>query len=150
MPSFVPPQVDHNLYKPILPQDNVMQVFSLLDQKQQMYNMGVKQAQYKVSSMLNLENEVTSEPVKGMVTDFNKKANEIVKNYSNLDFSIQENVSLVDNIYDPLLSDKLFLQDYSATKQFNGEMKKALSYRDSDKKDIRDLYSETNVQALNI
>lgn len=55
MASFVPPQVDHNLYTPILPQDNVMQIFSLLDQKQQLYNQGVKSAQNKISSMLSLE-----------------------------------------------------------------------------------------------
>jgi hypothetical protein len=150
MPAFVPPQVDHNLYKPILPQDNVMQVFSLLDQKQQMYNQGVKEAQYKISSMLNLENEVTSSPVKGMVTDFNKKANDLIKQNSNLDFSIQSNVNLIDGIYDPLLNNKTFLQDYQATKNWRSEVNKALSYRDDKDKDVRDMFNETNLMALNI
>lgn len=150
MASFVPPQVDHNLYKPILPQDHLMQVFTLLDQKQQLYNQGVKQAQYKVSSMLNLENEVTSGPVKGMVTDFNKKAQEQIRKYSNLDFSLQANVDMVSSVYNPLLNDKLFLQDYTATKNLNGEMAKGLAYRDSEKKEVRDMFSNTNLQAVQI
>lgn len=150
MASFVPPQVDHNLYTPILPQDNVQQIFSLLDQKQQLYNQGVKSAQTKISSMLNLENEVTSEPIKNMVTDFNKKANDIVKQYANLDFSLQGNVQLIDNIYDPLMDNELFLYDYSATKNYKTEYQKALGYRDSDKKEVRDLFNIKNLNHLNI
>lgn len=150
MASFVPPQVDHNLYTPILPQDNVQQIFSLLDQKQQFYNQGVKAAQNKISSMLNLENEVTSEPIKNMVTDFNKKANDIVKQYANLDFSLQGNVSLIDNIYDPLMDNELFLYDYAATKNYKTEYQKALGYRDSDKKEVRDLFNIKNLNHLNI
>ncbi len=150
MPSFVSPAIDHNLYNPILPQDNVMQIFGLLNQKQQYYDQGVKTAQNKISSALNLSSEVTSDPVKNMVTDFNKKANEVIKQNSNLDFSLQNNVKLIDGIYDPLLNNKTFLQDYSATKNWKKETERALSYRDSDKADVRDMYSSTNLELLNI
>ena len=150
MASFVPPQVDHNLYTPILPQDNVQQIFSLLDQKQQMYNQGVKVAQNKISSMLGLEKDVTSDPIRNMVTDFNGKANDLIKQYANLDFSLQSNVSLIDNIYNPLLDNKLFLTDYSATKHNNSEIQKALSYRDSTDDKVRNLFNQKNLDLLNI
>jgi len=150
MASFVPPQVDHNLYTPILPQDNVQQIFALLDQKQQMYNQGVKVAQNKISSMLGLEKDVTSDPIRNMVTDFNGKANDLIKQYANLDFSLQSNVSLIDNIYNPLLDNKLFLTDYSATKHNNSEIQKALSYRDSTDDKVRNLFNQKNLDLLNI
>jgi hypothetical protein len=150
MASFVPPQVDHNLYTPILPQDNVMQIFSLLDQKQQFYNQGVKAAQTKISSMLSLEKDVTSEPVKNMVTDFNTKANDLIKQYSNLDFSLQGNVQLIDNIYDPLLDNEIFLNDYTATKNYNTQAQRALSYKDSTDEKTRNLFNQKNLDILDI
>lgn len=150
MASFVPPQVDHNLYTPILPQDNVQQIFSLLDQKQQMYNQGVKSAQNKISSMLGLEKDVTSDPVKNMVTDFNSKANDLIKQYANLDFSLQSNVQLIDNIYNPLLDNQVFLNDYTATKNYKNEVQRAISYRDSTDEKTRNLFNQKNLDILDI
>jgi hypothetical protein len=150
MASFVPPQVDHNLYTPILPQDNVQQIFSLLDQKQQMYNQGVKSAQHKISSMLSLEKDVTSDPVKNMVTDFNGKANDLIKQYANLDFSLQGNVDLINNIYDPLLSNEVFLNDYTGTRNWKNEVQKAYGYRDSTVEKTRNLFNQKNLDILNI
>lgn len=150
MASFLPPQVDHNLYTPILPQDNVMQIFSLLDQKQQIYNQGVKTAQNKISSMLSLEKDVTSDPVKNMVTDFNTKANDLIKQYANLDFSLQGNVQLIDNIYNPLLDNQVFLNDYTATKNYKNEVQKAIGYRDSTDEKTRNLFNQKNLDLLDI
>lgn len=148
MPTYTPPQVDHNLYQTQLPQSRMMEVFNLLEQKQGLYNQGLAQARNTISNMDNLPNQVLSPYSKELTTNFNQRAKEKIQEYSNLDFSMQSNVDLISNIYDPLLEDETFLADYGSTRNLNTQVKKAMSFRDSAKKDMYDRYSDTNLQHL--
>lgn len=149
MPSYVNPNViDHNLYGTMIPQFPLEAVMKLGAHRQGLYNAGVSQARDKVSSMLNMENNVSSIIMQDTVNDFNKKANDIIKGYSTLDFSIGSNVDLVSATYDPLINDKHFMMDYSATINKKREVAKALNLRDNKDADLRNTYSDINLQRL--
>lgn len=145
MSSYLAPSVDHNLYNPVLPQTNVAEIFQLMGVKQQMYNSNLARINSTLSSMNDLSNSVTNDNVKNKVNEFNKSANESLKKYSNLDFSISDNVKAIDNIYTPLLKDQDFIKDFSSTSHLNNQMQVGFAKRDSDKKDERDEFSMTNL-----
>lgn len=146
MASYLSPQIDHNLYTPILPQTSIMEIATMISQKQQLYNAGVRTASNKINQMSDLENSVTSEYVKGQVKDYNEKVNSKLDEYKSLDFSIQDNVNLIDNLYTPLLDDKTFNADLKTSLTFNSEIKKAYSLATSEKQEERDAFSNTNLK----
>jgi len=146
MASYQAPQVDYNLYKPVMPQTNVGEVFQLMNTKQNIYNQNLASINSQISSMNDLTNSVSNEFVKQKIDKFNVAANDSLKKYANLDFSIQDNAKLVDNLYDPLVKDQDFLTDYSATSHYTSEVQKALRLKDSTKKEERDLFSLTNLE----
>lgn len=145
MSSYLSPSVDHNLYNPVLPQNNIAEIFQLMGAKQQMYNSNLARINSTLSSMNDLSNSVTNENIKNKVNEFNKSANEAIKKYSNLDFSISDNVKAIDNVYTPLLKDQDFITDFSSTSHLNNQMQIGFAKRDSDKKDERDEFSMTNL-----
>lgn len=110
-----------------------------------MYNSNLARINSTLSSMNDLSNSVTNDNVKNKVNEFNKSANESIKKYSNLDFSISDNVKAIDNIYTPLLKDQDFITDFSSTSHLNNQMQVGFSKRDSDKKDERGEFSMTNL-----
>jgi hypothetical protein len=69
-----------------------------------------------------------------------------LRKYTNLDFSIEDNVRAIDNLYAPLIKDQDFKTDYSATAHVNSEMERAFALRDSDKKEDREAFSMTNLE----
>ena len=146
--SYVNPNIDHNLYNSMMPQLPVDLMARVGTYRQQMYDAGVAQFQQKVGSMLNMENNVSSELVKGMVNNYNKEANDVIKQYATLDFSRQDNVNLVDKVYEPLMNDKAFMMDYSATLSKQSQIQKALALRDSSKKEDRDQFNMTNFRRM--
>lgn len=148
MPTYTAPQVDHNLYNTQLPQSRMMEVFSLLENKQGLYNQGLAQARNTLASMDHLPDEVTGKYTKQLVTDFNGKAREQIKSYQNVDFSLQSNVDLIANTYNPLIQDQTFMADYTATLNLKSQVQKAMSFRDSNKKDMYERYSDVNLQNL--
>lgn len=148
MASYQAPAVDHNLYKPVMPQTNVGEVFQLMNTKQNIYNQNLASINSQISSMNDLTNSVSNEFVKQKIDKFNVAANDSLKKYANLDFSIQDNAKLVDNLYDPLVKDQDFLTDFSATSHRTNELRKGLSFRDSTKKEERDAFNMTNLMAV--
>jgi hypothetical protein len=146
--SYVNPNIDHNLYNSMMPQLPVDLMARVGTYRQQMYDAGVAQFQQKVGSMLNMENNVSSELVKGIVNNYNKEANDVIKQYATLDFSRQDNVNLVDKVYEPLMNDKAFMMDYSATLSKQSQIQKALALRDSSKKEDRDQFNMTNFRRM--
>jgi len=147
MAGFTAPQVDHNLYKTIVPQDYTQQIIQSAQYKQQLYDVGLEQVRSKVSSMNDLSSNVLSEPVKGMVNKYNKDVNAQLKKVSNADFSIQGNVDNVDGVYDNLINNNVFMADYSAAQNKKNILNTAIRFRDSDKKELYDRYSDINLQA---
>ena len=147
MPGYTTPKIDHNLYKAMMPQTPIEEFFKLGMMKQQMYNQGVDTLKQKVSSMNDLSSGITNPEIKKVVEDFNKKAQQKLKDYTSLDFSMQDNVNLVNKICDPLLNDKLVLGDYQVTSAMQSQMQNLRDMSISDKKEVRDMYNEKNVIA---
>ena len=110
-----------------------------------MYNSNLAQVNTQISSMNDLSSAVTNDNVREKVVSFNKEANELLKQYSSLDFSIQDNVNAIDKLYNPLINDSDFITDYSATTYARSEIQKGFSKRDSSKKEDRDQFSITNM-----
>jgi hypothetical protein len=148
MASYNIPQVDHNLYAPILPESPMAEIASMITQKQQMYNTGLQQTSRKIQQMSDLESSLTSEVAKNKVSKYNDEVSKKLDSYKNLDFSIQDNINLVDNLYTPLTKDKDFLVDYAYSNNLASNIKKADQFRTSLKKEERDAYNQTNVQFL--
>lgn len=145
MSSYLSPSVDHNLYSPVLPQSPVAEIFQLMGVKQQMYDSNLAQINNQISSMNELNNAVTNEGVQNKVNNFNKDANSLLKQYTNLDFSIRDNVNVIDKLYDPLINDEDFSLDYAATAHYRSELQKGFRLRDSTKKEERDGFNVTNM-----
>lgn len=149
MASFVPPQVDHNLYRAILPESNVQQVFELATLKQQMYNSGVAKVQNSISNALDSESNMVSPYMQRQVKDFNEKANEIIKKHSTADFSIQGNVNALQSIYDPLIKDQLYIKEHVTSLKKNSTESTIQSYLNSEEQETRDLFHEDNYIVYN-
>lgn len=148
MPGYLVPNVDHNLFTPVLPQQNIMEIATLISQKQQLYNTGVQTANRKIQQMSDLEDSLKSPVGKQRVANYNEEALKRLETYKTLDFSIQDNVNLVDNLYEPLLKDNVFLMDYKFSQNVNSNKQKAYSMMNSTKKDEREGFSPTNLEYL--
>jgi hypothetical protein len=146
MSSFLAPQIDHNIYNPVLPQTNVAQVFELMGVKNQIYNTNLARVNSRITSMDELSSAVTNENTKKKIDEYTTEAKKTLRKYTNLDFSIEDNVRAIDNLYAPLIKDQDFKTDYSATAHVNSEMERAFALRDSDKKEDREAFSMTNLE----
>jgi hypothetical protein len=62
MSSFLAPQIDHNIYNPVLPQTNVAQVFELMGVKNQIYNTNLARVNSRITSMDELSACINLKP----------------------------------------------------------------------------------------
>lgn len=117
-----------------------------LEYKQSAYNNAFNQINNIYSSVLNapLTRGINQE----RRDEFFKAAEENIKKISSLDLSLPQNVDVASSVFKPFYEDRNMVKDMVWTKQYNNQLNDALSFRDSQDKELRKQYWDKGVRAL--
>ena len=121
-------------------------LMNALEYKQSAYNNAFNQINNIYSSILNapLTRGVNQE----RRDEFFKAAEENIKKISSLDLSLPQNVDVASSVFKPFYEDRNMVKDMVWTKQYNNQLNDALSFRDSQDKELRKQYWDKGVRAL--
>lgn len=121
-------------------------LMNALEYKQSAYNNAFNQINNIYSSVLNapLTRGVNQE----RRDEFFKAAEENIKKISSLDLSLPQNVDVASSVFKPFYEDRNMVKDMVWTKQYNNQLNDALSFRDSQDKELYKKYWDKGVRAL--
>ena len=121
-------------------------LMNALEYKQSAYNNAFNQINNIYSSVLNapLTRGVNQE----RRDEFFKAAEENIKKISSLDLSLPQNVDVASSVFKPFYEDRNMVKDMVWTKQYNNQLNNALSFRDSQDKELKKQYWDKGVRAL--
>lgn len=121
-------------------------LMNALEYKQSAYNNAFNQINNIYSSVLNapLTRGINQE----RRDEFFKAAEENIKKISSLDLSLPQNVDVASSVFKPFYEDRNMVKDMVWTKQYNNQLNDALSFRDSQDKELRKQYWDKGVRAL--
>jgi hypothetical protein len=134
IPQIQPYQPDLNLYN------------NLLQTKQTQYDTNWKALNKMYSQYYNAELSRTDTAEKK--DNYIKQATFNLQRVSQLDLSLEQNVTQATQVFKPLYEDKLLMKDMAYTKNFNSQKNKASALKGSINKEDNEKYWDTGVMAM--
>ena len=117
-----------------------------LQYKQNAYDNAFNQINSIYSSVLN--SPLTRASNEERRAEFFKAAENNIKKISSTDLSLPQNVDIAAAVFKPFYEDKNMVKDMVWTKQYNNQLNNALSFRDSQDKELKKQYWDKGVKAL--
>jgi hypothetical protein len=134
IPQIQPYQPDLNLYA------------NLLQTKQTQYDTNWKALNKMYSTYYNAA--LTRDDTTSKRDNFIKQAEFNLQRISQLDLSLEQNVTQATQIFKPFYEDKLLMKDMALTKNANYQKSIANSLKGSYQKEDREMYWDTGVRAI--
>ena len=117
-----------------------------LQYKQNAYDNAFNQINNIYSSVLN--SPLTRASNEERRAEFFKAADSNIKKISSTDLSLPQNVDIASAVFKPFYEDRNIVKDMVWTKQYNNQLNNALSFRDSQDKELKKQYWDKGVKAL--
>lgn len=119
---------------------------SVLERKQNQYDRGWEQVNSVYNSILNAPMLRNSNIERR--DQFFKDVESQIKQISNVDLSLAQNVDAATQIFRPFYEDQDIVHDIGFTKKYQDELRRADALRDCSTKDCEDKYWEGGVRAM--
>lgn len=144
MATFISGQTD------IIPENSYTPDFAFLERMQQKKRGLYEQGKAQISAMQNsvLNAEVVSDEAKQKKMKYMQQAEKTLKEVSQLDLSLPENVQRADDVYKDFWSDEDLLQEIGTVKYTRNQQQIGQQQQYSTDKDTRALYNSYSIQDL--
>ena len=144
MATFISGQTD------IIPENSYTPDFAFLERMQQKKRGLYEQGKAQISAMQNsvLNAEVVSDEAKQKKMKYMQQAEKTLKEVSQLDLSLPENVQRADDVYKDFWSDEELLQEIGTVKHTRNQQQIGQQQQYSTDKDTRTLYNSYSIQDL--
>jgi hypothetical protein len=121
-------------------------IVNTLQYKQNLYDKGFAQIKNTVGNIIS--SDLTNPYSKQLRTQLLSNAEQQLKNLSNLDLGLSQNVATANSLFRPFYDNDYIIKDYTFTKGIKSEMQKGMSYRSSEKEEQRNRYWNEGVEYL--
>lgn len=121
-------------------------IVNTLQYKQNLYDKGFAQIKNTVGNIISAD--LTNPYSKQLRTQLLSNAEQQLKNLSNLDLGLSQNVATANSLFRPFYDNDYILKDYSFTKSIKNEMQKGMAYRSAEKDEERNKYWNEGIEYL--